>query len=420
MKSRLIAVLAGVVCAALCYSFGPRDVVYDECFSQLYEVADCEDFPKAEGAGKARNVIVIIADGMGVNHVYSSRAYLRGADSPFAWEELPHSGLVTTCAVGQITDSAASATAYSTGHKTRNAVVSMTPLPVMVDVPNMADIIDGRKAIGVVSNTKVWDATPAAFIAHSEDRGRDRAIARDIVRKTSPELVLGGGRHAFEALPQGERMLTLMRDDQLKYAENAGYTVVGTREELAATDPDTTDRMLGLFAPGAHQFMAERAEDTTEPVLSEMTAFALDMLEEDERGFFLVIEGARIDHASHGTNFDEMIAEMEEFDRAISLVLGWARDRDDTLILITADHETGDLVVKPGDYKKGERVEFKWQGEYKPGRTRHSSQRVPVYAVGPNAGAVDDHMDNTEIHCVIRNALDIDSGKSPVLGGARD
>lgn len=376
--------------------FEPSDVVIEDCGAQKFQQADCAALA-GPGAGHAKNVILLIGDGMGIGQVYAGRVYVNGPDEPFAWEQLPHTGLVKTCAIGMITDSAASGTAMATGYKTSNGAISTTAAPIHDEVPNILDMIHDKKAIGVVTTTSVWDATPAAFVTHAPSRAQDTEIARQMIRETRPEVIMGGGANAFEGPPGS--------DDLVKEAASSGYAVVRTREELLALDAGSAERVLGLFAPSKLEFEIKRPEDTAEPHLSDMAKVALDVLDNDPRGFFIMIEGARIDHSSHETNVKKVAPEVAEFNKTIEMALAYADSHPGTLVVITADHETGGIVVRPKDYEKGDLVKIKWTKAVLPGIAGHSSQRVPIYATGPNADEVKERMDNTEVMCVIKNAF---------------
>ncbi len=382
---------------------GPDRIVSDDCKKSAYQNADCSSLSSKE-AGNAKNVILIIGDGMGLDQVFAGRTYLKGPDKPLKWETLPHRGLITTCAIRSITDSAASGTAMATGHKTTKGAVCTGVLRGQDRMANINDIFGEKKAIGVVSTTKIWDATPAAFVAHSISRDFDRRIAKEMVTESRPRLMLGGGAKAFE--PVEAASVKLDKTDIIGLAEKNGYNVARTASELDSLDPDSGEKVLGLFAPYALSFESEREEGTTEPHLTDMASFALDSLEEEPEGFFLMIEGARIDHACHKISMEKLVAEMVEFDKTVNMVLEWREKHPDTLVLITSDHETGGMKLRRKDYKKGDVLEVEWTRQDRPDHASHSSQQVPIYGIGPYASAIQDHMDNTKIFCLIKNAFE--------------
>lgn len=397
-RSGKMLALAGIFLYLLA-GFQSSDIVYDQCRKTGPGRADCAQF-KAEGAGQAQNVILLIGDGMGLNQIYAARVYLNGPETPLALESLPFRGLVTTCCIGSVTDSAAAATALATGHKTKKGVVGKGPGPKPEVFGNFSEQVREHKAVGIVSTAAIWDATPAAFVSHVDLRAQDLNIAEQMVMRSRPEVILGGGAKTFE------RGRTAEGEDLIRATGKAGYAVVRTAEELKAFNSASTRRLLGLFAAEEMEFEVLRPDNSTEPHLSEMAAAALDVLGNDPRGFFLMIEGGRIDHACHQVDLDKMLGEMAEFERTVELALAWARRHPPTLVLVTADHETGGMEVIPLNYRKGDKVKVRWTTQLIPGRyANHSSQRVAVFGEGPNAGAIRPHLDNTEVYCIMRNAF---------------
>ncbi len=382
----LLAVLLGV------FGFESSDIIYDNCKEPLSN-ADCARFI-AEGAGEAENVILMIGDGMGVNQVVAARIYQNGPDKPLELETPRHQGMLSTCSLSGVTDSAAAGTALATGHKTLNARVSIGPN--RENLKSVLEEVKSKRATGLVTTCQIWDATPAVFAAHTPDRGEARKIVRDYLN-IRPEVLMGGGRSAWSAkadLP-----------DLIKDARKAGYTYVQTGAELMNLDIDRVERLLGLFSETDMTYEAVRKQDNPEPRLHEMTVVALDLLSRDPRGFFLMVEGGTLDHACHRMSLDRVIAEVLEFNESVKVVLEWAKSHPQTLVIITADHETGGIEIKSGHYGKGDRVKVKWTTAVLPMLSMHSSQRVPVYAQGPNSAAIKDYQDNTAVYCIIHNAF---------------
>lgn len=219
------------------------------------------------------------------------------------------------------------------------------------------------KATGLVSDTRLTHATPAAFAAHQPHRSYESAIAAEMVDKSVVDVMLSGGAREF--IPQDASSNDAVKaelaalgaaasvvkkskrkDDRnlLKEAkESKGYQLAFDREQLAAADGD---KLLGLFAnSGMMDAIAykacQQAGDCKEPSLRDMTLKALDILSKDPDGFFLMIEGGQIDWAGHVNDAGWMLNELLRFDEAVDAVYEWAKERDDTLVLVTADHETG-------------------------------------------------------------------------------
>ena len=287
-----------------------------------------------------------------------------------------------------------------TGHKTKNGVIGMKYEEELTRVPNITDMIHSKKAVGIVTTTYVWDATPAGFTAHSPSRNDDRLIASQMVNDVNLEVILGGGAEAFE------KSKMVGSKDVIENAKDLGYTVVRTQDELLAVDTNKADKILGLFADGKMKYEIKRSKDTTEPHLSEMAQTAISILDNDPRGFFLMIEGARIDHSSHRVSIEKLVGEMEEFNKTMDIALNYIKDNPDTLLIVTADHECGGIELRPGDYKKGDEINVSWGQKVSPVYAGHSAQRVAIFATGPNAGAIKEHIDDTEIMCVIINAFE--------------
>jgi len=303
----------------------------------------------ALAAGAAKNVIVFIGDGMGFGAIQVSRNILMGPEGRFTFEQFPHTAIVTTHSLDNwVTDSAAAATAIATGFKTNNGMISMLPdgtvLPTILEAMQKAG-----KAVGVVVTNSVYDATPAAFTAHWNTRGGSEQIALQQFEK-GLDVLLGGGRDQF--LPAGvEGGKRTDGRNLLAEAEARGYDVVTDRRGLLAA---SGDRILGLFHLSNMTYQLDKAHvDTDEPTLAEMTAKALSVLAGKENGFFLLVEGSRIDHAAHGGDLRGVAAEMADFERAVAIAYEFAKRHGDTLIVVTADHDTMGLsATEPLDYER--------------------------------------------------------------------
>ncbi|MBU0639264.1 MAG: alkaline phosphatase [Planctomycetes bacterium] len=332
-----------------------------------------------------KNVILLIGDGMGFEQVRAAGMYAHGVPGTFAFESFPYQGTVTTySANNSVTDSAAAATALATGYKVNNGVVSMAYPGDGRELPTLLEHSrDLGKLTGLVTTTYMTHATPACFGAHEPSRNNLDEIAADYLHQTRPNVLFGGGAHGLSPAA----------------AVAAGYTVVSDRSGLEALDPDTVTQVSGQFGDdhfpyeynywtGGHDFY------DTMPHLSEMTSFALDILDADDDGFFLVVEGGRIDHAGHDNNIRRNIFETTEFARAADEAIAWAAGRDDTLILVTADHETGGLTVLQNN-GQGNWPTVSWDtGD-------HTDADVPIYAWGPNASLVNGVLDNTDLFNIV-------------------
>ena len=307
----------------------------------------------------ARNVIVCIGDGMGYGALQIGKYALKGADGRFAFELFPNVAMITTYSLNAlVTDSAAAATAIATGHKTNNGMIAMLPdgtvLPTILEAMQAAG-----KAAGMVVTNTVYDATPAGFATHWNTRGGSSEIAAQLLDKEL-DVLMGGGRDQFriKGVADGKRAdgRNLMGE-----ATAMGYSVVTDREAL---DKATGGRILGLFHPSYMNYQLDRAYlGTHEPTLAEMTRKALSVLREKDNGFFLMIEGSRIDHAAHAGDLGGVIAELNDFNEAVALAYQFAIADGNTLVIVTADHDTMGLsATEPFDYSRMK--EFKVSPEF--------------------------------------------------------
>jgi len=332
-----------------------------------------------------RNVIVLIGDGMGFAQMTLARLSLGTPDAALAMDSMPVAAFVKTHSAGPgrgrgvITDSAAAATALSAGVKTNNGMIAVLPDGRPVRTILEAAGASGR-ATGLVTTVTISHATPAGFAAHVGSRGDEAEIASQLI-KQRVDVLLGGGEAYF--LPRSASGSKRKDDrDLLAEAKGSGYVVARSGQELKES---RGCRVLGLFAAGALD--PTRAG----PSLAEMASAALERLTSGRKGFFLMVEGGQIDWASHANDAAGTVRETLEFDEAVRAALEFARKRGDTLVVVTADHETGGLaIVAPAS---GSSAEFAaaW------GTKSHSATIVPLLAEGPGARLFGGVMDNTEV-----------------------
>lgn len=329
--------------------------------------------------GRARNVILFVGDGMGISTVTAARileGQLRGAtgeENSLSFERLPYVALSKTYSVNQQTsDSAPTITAIITGVKTKDAMLSVDQDAVLGDhttvagneLPTILEIAErAGLSTGVVSTATVTHATPGACYAHTPHRGweddstlspaaktaRFPDIARQLVEFSigdGLEVALGGGRAHFlpataadpeDAGSTGSR--TDGRDLTKEWAAKRPRSAyVWNKAQFDAIDPTRTDHLLGLFERSQMEFEADRAKDTAkEPSLSEMAAKAIDILSRNKKGYFLMVEGGRIDHGHHAGNAYRALTETIELSNAVRVAMGKV-DMRETLIVVTADH----------------------------------------------------------------------------------
>lgn len=305
------------------------------------------------------NIILMIGDGTGLAQI-SAGFFANNEELTYA--NLKHMGWVTTkSADAFITDSAASGTAYSSGYKTYNGAVG-------VDVkkrpqPNIPErIIKNGIIAGVVSTDDLNGATPAAFFAHQPQRGMTDEIWADL-----PSSVLkyfaAGSKEVFEARPL-----------ETQKAINKVFTVVNSLDDPKIQAADR----VGVLPPAVETGYIVKGRTDFLPRATRQAIDFLHQRSKDGKGFFLMVEGARIDKACHGNDFPSAVKELLDFDQAIAEAIKFADEDGNTLVVISADHETGGMVVLNGDPKKGNE-----EGLYV--STWHTATPVPIFAYGPHA-----------------------------------
>ena len=309
------------------------------------------------GARKAKNVVLLIGDGLSPAHRTAARLLSKGisegrAFGKLAMDGMPQMALVSTAGLDSIiTDSANAASAYATGHKTAvNAMgVYADRSADPFDDPKTETIVSLAKrrngmAVGIVTNTEIEDATPAAMVAHTRRRGAYDQIVEQYFA-AQPDVLMGGGLANF--LPQGAP--GAKRRDQTDFVakfRDAGYAYVTNGAELTAL-PNDTKRLLGLFNSGNMDGVLDRKflkagsvkRFPDQPDLTEMTAKALGVLSRNENGFFLMVESGMNDKYTHLLDMERAVYDTIMFDNVVRLVRDWSKARgDDTLILVVADH----------------------------------------------------------------------------------
>jgi alkaline phosphatase len=329
-----------------------------------------------------RNIIIMIGDGMGPEQVKAGGIYKYGAPGTLAFEKLPHAAMAKTApASGGVTDSAAAGTAIATGVKVKNGTISMAVPGDGRELQTLLETCKARgMATGLVTTTALTHATPAAFGAHDRSRKNARQIANDYLTQTKPDVLLGGGESGMTA----------------DGARRAGYSVVTDLSGLKRVRPGSTGRLAGLF--GSSHLPYEKDGLGGLPHLSDMVTAALGVLERNPNGYFLMIEGGRIDHACHKNDAERAVREVAAFEEAFSVVWSRVSRRTDTLVIVTADHETGGLTVKKGN-GRGKTPDVKWSTK------NHTGKNVPAYAWGPGAEAVTGTIENTDIHRIVTASL---------------
>ncbi|MBP5170554.1 MAG: alkaline phosphatase [Bacteroidales bacterium] len=341
-------------------------------------LAGCQ---KKDSEPVVKNVIFMIGDGMGLNQAYAG-AWAKGeplqmmaSTTAFALQE-------TWSADNKVTDSAASGTAMACGVKTYNYAIGLDRDSVPVESILEQSARNG-KATGIVVTCAMTHATPASFVAHQTNRNKGEEIAVDIVH--SPvEVMIGGGRKHFEA-----RKDSLNMSDSLRAK---GFDVVYTLEDAI----NSSSKYLAAFCA---EDKLPTVVDGRGDFLPKAVELAIKKLKKEKNGFFLMVEGSQIDMRCHSNDMVGEIGEMLDFDDAIAVALEFAKKDKHTLVVITADHETGGLaILQKGEYEGAEKFRHKFT------TTGHTGVPVPIYAYGPGSENYEGLMQNSD-HKAIMSRL---------------
>jgi alkaline phosphatase len=392
-------------------------------------VAGCGSRQQQEGE-TARNVIFLHGDGMGASARDLIRLVTKGHDDDLVMNKLRYAGLVETDPDDPhetVTDSAAAATAFATGERTRNGGVGVDAEGKRVPTLLEDARADGL-ATGLVTTAQVTDASPAAFGAHVLNRAEQSEIARQFLEVSRPDVILGGGEDrwlppsdagAYPDHPRKDRTEESSSDrgNLIARAERLGYEYVSDRAGLRRS---RAGRLLGLFAN--EEMFEQRVEgdgDVYDPVvpLDEMTSKALSILGRDPDGLFLFVEEEGIDEFSHSNNTPKTIESGQALDRAVAVAVRFAEKHPGTMIVVTGDHATGGLaienVVPPdesGARESSEDGPFTVAGsdtefvvDWSTGE--HTGESTPVTAEGPGAAELARVQKNTDVHGAIREAM---------------
>lgn len=369
-----------------------------------------EVVPLLAGGQKVKNIIVMLGDGMGAAQRTAARivagGYAQGkVINPLAMDTFPVTGMVKTASLNSVvTDSSPGMTSYVSGNKNNNNEEGVFPDDTLAPFDNprieyLSEYLHRTqgKALGLVTTADVFDATPAGNAVHSSNRGAGTGIVDQYLddrKLTGLAVLMGGGRkwfvpatvpgsargdktdYAFSALDAhtgdivkrwGASAGALDKDrDLLADFQTAGFTYAADKTALDSIDTSRTDRLLGLFSHSNMNVALDKIDGRRnkargitgrvvddygfpdQPMLDEMTAKALAVLERQRNGFVLMVEGASIDKQAHNMDTERWMLDTIEFDRAIKLVQEFARKRGDTLVIVTADHECSGAALIGG------------------------------------------------------------------------
>lgn len=333
--------------------------------------------------GPIKNVILIIGDGTGLAQITAGQFSLVGLDGNLALQRMPVTGIVRTHAANTlITDSAAGATAYSCGKKTDNGKIAW--LPDGKSCKTLLEIAEELgKSTGLVATSTITHATPASFAAHVESRRMQPEIAEQYL-DSGVEVFLGGGKEFF--IPQNEEGSS--RKDSRNLVEEFKASGYGYVENVQQMEEDNSSKILGLFADKG------MPSEVRTPTLSEMTEKALQVLSKNEKGFFLMVEASQVDWGGHGNDAEYVIREVKDLDAAVKTAVDFAQEDGETLVILTADHETGGMTFQKSP-SGTEELEIFWTTDY------HTGIPTPLMAYGPHAIRFTGWHDNTAIGILI-------------------
>ncbi len=312
----------------------------------------------AETPTQVKNVIIMIGDGMGASQVFAGLTANKGSLNVERCQFVGFSK--TYSASDYVTDSAAGGTAIACGTKTKNGAIGVdeagNPVKSMLEYA-----AENGLATGVVVSCDVTHATPASFVAHQLKRSMAEEIAEDF-SNSDLSVFIGGGKKNFEARSDNQNLTEKLKEK--------GFTIAYTLDEAKQI---TSGKLAALVADEHPAAYPERGE-----LLPEGVQTAINILKNNEKGFCLMVEGSQIDWACHANKTEEAIQEVLDFDRTIKVAFDYADQDPNTLVIITADHETGGMSLVDGDLSSGE-VKAEW------GTKGHSSVMVPVFAYGAGA-----------------------------------
>ncbi|MBR1519128.1 MAG: alkaline phosphatase [Prevotella sp.] len=324
---------------------------------------------------KVKNVILMIGDGMSLMHIQAAWTCNRG----HLWlENSMATGLSETPATNRlVTDSGSGGTSLATGHKTVYHAVGVDPLgkhlTTLCDLAKKA----GKDA-GIAVTCRLWDATPCDFISHNIDRDNEEELV-GLFPDCGIDYVFGGGARKFVNRKDGR--------DIFKELEGKGYKVLRSFDDLQNCN---TSRVWCVPFEG----------DTPEPddrgdMLAKASLKGMDLMNKNKNGFFLMVEGSQLDDYGHWNQLDMLMKETLDFDQTIGAVMKWAEQDGETLVVVTADHETGGMTVHGGELAEG-KVTCHFSS------TDHTGTMVPVYAYGPGSELFTGFYSNTDVFWKIK------------------
>lgn len=338
-----------------------------------------------------RNIIIMIGDGMGIGSI--SAYYLANTNANIS--RFKNIGLMTTYADGSlVTDSGAGGTALATGFKTKNGYISV--LPDGTVVPTVMEVAKTKgKNTGIVVTCSITHATPAVFYSHVSSRGNEAEIATFATNQTI-DVFIGGGLSFFipstthsttqDGYQEEIKTETKVQLNLLDTMKSLGYTIITNYDDFSKHTTRGSERLLALLEP---MHLPSAVSGSRKLSLSEMTKKSLEILSKSQKGFVLMVEGSQIDWEAHANNARGLMAEMKDFDDAVGVALDFAITNQDTLVIVTSDHETGGVGIIGGVIGKSTTIRFVSKD--------HTAELVPVFSYGPSSDRFVGIFDNTYI-----------------------
>jgi len=329
----------------------------------------------------AKNIIFLIGDGMGLHQMFAAHTVNGGS---LAIEGVTYVGLQRNkSANNYITDSAASGTALACGEKTNNGMIGQDTLGnALESILKVAE--KNGMATGLVATSSITHATPASFIASEPNRNNYEAIAADFL-DTDIDVFIGGGLDNFNKRADSVDLTEKLRAN--------GYEVATDLQQVLA---HKAGKLAGFTAPFHNPSIIDGRGD----MLPLSTSKAISLLDQDEDGFFMMVEGSQIDWGGHANNQEYVVTETLDFDKAVKVALDFAKKDGETLVVITADHETGGMIILNGDPEAGTVETIFTTGG-------HTGIMIPVYAYGPGAELFTGIYENTDFKAKFMEALGI-------------
>lgn len=330
---------------------------------------------------KPQNVILLIGDGMGLSQVYASYTVNNSFLNILTF---PVIGLSKTNSLSDyVTDSGAGGTAISTGKKTKNGCIAVdsvgNKLTTLVELSEAKGL-----STGIISTSAITHATPASFVAHCIDRDKYETIA-EFYPTSGVDVFIGGGLDHFTKRKDKQNLVAAF--------EKNGYSVYTKLSDYSKVE---TNNVVVLAAP---EHMAKESNGRGD-FLPEAVQKCINQLNSKNKGFFMMAEGSQIDWGGHANDLDYITSETIDFDKAVGIALAFAKENKNTLVIVTADHETGGLTLPDGDLKKAS-VKGKFSTFH------HTAMPVPVYAYGPGAELFTGFYENVEIFAKISALLNL-------------